>query len=315
MAIPSGLSAQFGIKIPESAYGTYTAPDRFFPLVNESMKKQIDPLESNAIIAGARILRSQQWSQGNITCTGDVGLELYDRSVGQLLRACFGAVATAGAGPYTHTFTPGDLMDDYFTMQVGRPDVGGTVRPFSYTGCQVTSWEIACAAGEIATMGLSVIAQNETTAQALASVSYAASIRPMTFMGGALTVGGSSANVRKLTIKGDNKLAGDRHFFASQLASQPIEQARRDYGGTFEVEFESLTNYNLFINGTESAVVATFAAGAQTLVFTMNVRFDGETPNVTGMETLKFTMPWKCVGASTDAGAVTAVFTTTESTP
>ena len=56
-------------------------------------------------------------------------------------------------------------------------------------------------------------------------------------------------------------------------------------------------------------------AGAQTLVFTYNVRWDGDTPNVANRGITQFSAPFKAVGPTTDAGAVTAVWTTTEATP
>jgi hypothetical protein len=40
------------------------------------------------------------------------------------------------------------------TVQKGVPDVGGTIRPITYTGMMVEDWELACAAGEFATIGL-----------------------------------------------------------------------------------------------------------------------------------------------------------------
>jgi hypothetical protein len=315
MALGSGLASQLGFKVPESAWGTYTAPDTFVPLVSESLTQEIDRLESAGIIAGARVLRSQQWSAGNVTVSGDVQLEVTDRSIGKLLRLMFGSIVTAGAGPYTHTASPGDLVDDFGTFQVGRPDIAGTVQPFSYTGMQVASWEIACAAGEIATMGLSLVGKAETTAQSLVSASYAASIKPMTFVGGALTIAAGSVNVKSMTLAGDNGLNVDRRFLGSQNISQPLESALRAYTGTVEAEFESLTAYNRFVNGTEAALVFTLASGAQTLVTTCNVRFDGTTPTVCGTDIIPLSLPFKAVGASTDAGAITSVFTTTESSP
>lgn len=315
MAIPSGLAASVGIKLPESAYGTYTAPDTFLPLVSETVKRQIDRMESKAIVAGARIERSSQWAAGNVTVSGDVKFELDSLSIGKFLKAAFGAVTTAGSGPYTHTFTPGDLSDDFFTLQIGRPDVNGTVQPFSYTGCLVDKWTLESAVGEFAMMTLSVVGQQETTAQSLASVSYSSGLVPMPFTGSAVTLAGSAANVKKVILSGDNQLAKDRRFLGSATISKPLEADLRPITGTLDMEFENLTNINRFINGTEAALVITMAAGAQTLVTTLNVRYDGETPNIKDRGITQLSMPFKAVGASTDAGAITTVFTSTESTP
>lgn len=315
MTLASGLAAQAGIKLPETSYGTYTAPDTFFPLVNETVAQKIDHMESKSILAGRRTWASGQWAAGNVTCEGNVGLELDSLSIGKLLKAAFGAVTTAGSGPYTHTFVPGDLADDFFTLQIGRPDVAGTVQPFSYLGCQVDQWEIACAVGEFATMGLGIVAKSETTGSALASASYASGIKPIPFTGASVTLAGSGANVKKVTLKGDNKLDKDRRFLGSGTISQPLEADLREYTGTLDMEFESLTNYARFTAGTETALVITLAAGSQSLAITLNVRYDGETPNVADRGLTMLGMPFKAVGASTDAGAITAVWSSSEATP
>ena len=158
MAQPSGLSGQIGLKA-ESTYGTPVTVDRFFPLVSESLAGEVERIESAAIIAGNTMLTSEQWTPGLVTVGGDTGFELTDRSCGILFKAMFGAVSTSGSGPYTHTFTRGTLGSH--TINVGRPATDGTVHPACYTGSKVASWELACKVGEIATLGLTWMCQNE----------------------------------------------------------------------------------------------------------------------------------------------------------
>lgn len=156
----TGIAAQIGYAL-ESSVGTVVTPTAFLPLVSESLVQDKQRLESAGIIAGRRVLTSSQWNGGDVVVSGSVQHELYNRGLGKLFTAMFGAVATTGAGPYTHTFTPGDLTGDALTVQVGRPGVGGTVFPFTYAGMKVQSWEIACAAGEIATLGLDLVGMRE----------------------------------------------------------------------------------------------------------------------------------------------------------
>jgi len=314
MPLKSGLAGQVGFAT-ETVYGTGVTVTRFVPLIDESISQDIDRLESSGVIAGARVLRSQQWSAGNRKISGDIGLEVYDRSVGLLFRHMFGVVATTGTGPYTHTFTPGDLDDDSFTMQIGRPDIAGTVQPFTYAGCKVSQWELACAAGEIATLGLTVAAQSETTLTALATAAYATGIAPLTFVGGSLTIAAGAYPIKKITLSGDNKLDYDRYFVGSDLMGQPLEADLREYTGTIESEFQSLTAYNRFVNGTEAALVVHLAKGASTVDITCNVRFDGETPKLAGRGILQQPLPFKCVGSTTDASAITAVLVNSDVTP
>lgn len=156
----TGIDAQIGYAL-ESTVGTPVTVTAFLPLVSETLMQERTRLESAGIIAGRRVLASQQWNGGDITVSGSVQHELYNRGLGKLFTAMFGAVATTGAGPYTHTFTPGDLAGDSLTVQVGRPATNDTTYPFTYAGMKVASWEIACAASEIATLGMDLVGSRE----------------------------------------------------------------------------------------------------------------------------------------------------------
>lgn len=156
----TGLSAQIGYAT-ETTVGTPVTVTAFVPLLSETLGQDKTRLESSGIIAGRRVLTSNQWNGGNVTVSGSVQHELYNRGLGKLFTVMFGDVTTTGAGPYTHTFTPGNLVGDALTVQVGRPATNGTIYPFTYAGMKVASWEIACAQGEIATVGLDLVGQRE----------------------------------------------------------------------------------------------------------------------------------------------------------
>lgn len=156
----TGMDAQIGYAT-ETTVGTPATVTAFVPLLSETLGQDKTRLESSGIIAGRRVLTSDQWNGGNVTVSGSIQHELYNRGLGKLFTVMFGAVSTTGAGPYTHTFTPGDLTGDALTVQVGRPATNGTVYPFTYTGMKVSSWEIACAQGEIATLGLDLVGMRE----------------------------------------------------------------------------------------------------------------------------------------------------------
>lgn len=316
MALKSGMAAQLGVKA-ETTWGTFVAPTRFYPLISESLTEEIDRLESEGIIAGQRVLRSEQWAAGNVDVGGDIQTELYQQGMGALLKACFGAVATTGAGPYTHTFTPGDLTDDHLSVQVGKPDVAGTVQPFSFYGMKVTDWELSIEAGGLVMLTTSLVGKQLATSDALATASYGTgAATPFTFKHATASVAGGAANVKKLTIKGSNGLDTDRRFIGSEYRAEPLEADLREYGGTVDLEFESLTQYNRFRNANEVALVSTISAGASaSLTTTMNVRFDGATPEVDGRGIVQLSAPYKCIGSSTDASAITAVLINGDTTP
>lgn len=321
MAIPSGLSAQLMIA-EESTYGTPVTPTRGYEFNTESMSLDIERLESAGLRAGTRVLRSDRWTPGAKDVTGSIEMDLQNKSFGLWLKHMFGtfAVATPGGATLsrTHTASPGDLPTG-LTVQVGRASENGTVNPFTYHGCKVSSWEIDASVGEIGKLTVDLVGEDEDTSTGLASASYASSASLLVFTQATLSVGGSAVDVRSATISGDNGLDTDRYKLGSALRKAPVEAAMREYTGTLDAYFASLTAYNRFVNGTEAALVLEFV-GAEIesgfnygLEITCNVRFDGETPTVSGPAEIPQALPFKCVSSDgTAADAIEVVYTTTD---
>ncbi len=155
MALKSGLAAQLGLK-EETSWGVPATVDQFVPLVSETMTHEVERLESAGIIAGRQLLTDDQWADGNIVASGDVQLELYNRSMGRLWEAAFGTVDTSGSDPYTHVFWVANERPS-LTVQVGKPSVAGTVEPWTFPGCKVSEMDVAFAAGELVTCGVSLV--------------------------------------------------------------------------------------------------------------------------------------------------------------
>lgn len=319
----TALDAQIGF-VDETTFGTPVTVTRFYEFVSESLKMDQARIESSALRSGTRVQRSDRWALGKKTVGGDVTFELANKSFGLLFKHMFGGVASAqpdsGGAPtvYRHTFTPGAYPTS-LTAQVGRTDVSGTTRPFTYHGCRVTQWELGCSVDEIASLKLSLDGEDEDTATGLATVSYPASLSLLTFVNGTLTIAGSAASVKSASVAGQNGMATDRYFLGSTLKKQQLEMGMRTYSGTFEAEFEALTHYNRFVNGTEAEIVLNFQGGVISGIYnyeakiTANVRFDGETPNVSGPEIVGQTLPFKVVDNGTTS--IKLEYTTTDVTP
>lgn len=305
MAIPSGLSAQL-MTGEEAVYGTPVVCDRAFEFRQESLKLEIARIESSALRSGTRVQRSDRWASGQRSVSGDITMELATKGQGRWWKHAVGAVATAqpdAAGAptvYKHVFTPGDLPPGK-TIQVGRPTTGGLVQPFTYHGCTISQWTLECAVGDIATLAMSIVGEDEDTSTGLAVASYPAGLNVLTFAQGTLTVGGTPLEVKSASVQGSNTVAEDRYFLGSALRKQPLEIGMREYTGTVEPEFADLTAYNRFVNGTEADLVLAFVGGTITgafkyqTVLTAHVRFDGETPNVGGPDIVANPLPYKVV--------------------
>ena len=145
--------AQIGFA-EESTYGVRVAPTRFYP-VYDTVAPDYEPerLESESVVAGADVIGTDQWNGGPITVGMDLGFELMQDFSMLLLKHMFGSVSTSGSGPYTHEFIPGNIDDLSLCIQGGLPPVlGAAVIPVEILGCKFTEWELACQAGEIATV-------------------------------------------------------------------------------------------------------------------------------------------------------------------
>lgn len=154
MTARSGIAGSVGFA-DESTWGIPVAPTVHVPFVSESISQDIDRLESEAIITGQRMLRSQQWSEGDTTAGGDIQMELNDLSKGLLLKHMFGGSSTTGP------FSPADMGGLGLTVQVGVPDTtDGTVHPKTLAGGKVGTWEVALAESQIATLGLTVVGRH-----------------------------------------------------------------------------------------------------------------------------------------------------------
>lgn len=313
MAAPAGFAGQFGFK-SETVVGTGVTVDQFLPFDSESLKQTISRIDSKGIRAGRRTLAT--WAAGIKSVGGDVVMDLPNRNFATLLKHMFGTLNTAGSNPYTHTASPGSLTGSSLTVQIGKPDVGGTVDPFTYAGVKVASWSLSAEVDQFAKLTLTLAGMSEATGTALATASYSSTYAPFTFVQGSLTLAaGAMSYVRSFELNGDNGLATDRHRVGSATPKELLEQNVRSYGGTISADFEGLTAYNRFVNGTEAALVLAFSNGSDTFTVTTNVRFDGETPAVgSADELLEQPLPFVCVSSTSDAAAVTAVLVNTEAT-
>lgn len=308
MAIRSGIAGQVGAAT-ETTFGTYAAPSatNWFETVSESLALSIDRIEAKSLRQNARVLRTDRWAAGKRGVAGDLNFEVLSAGFGFWFRHMLGSASSVadGAG-FKNTYVLGDPFGTSFTVQVGRPDTSGTIRPFSYTGCKVVNWDLSNAVDGVLDLKVGIDGQDETTAQTLGTPSYPApggGTELFYFTEGAITVGGvSTYNIHDWTLSGAMNQKTDRYFInGSGLKSEQILNAYTDLGGTVNAEFTDLTGYSLFTGGTLADIVLTYT-GAKTYdtgkfnkitITAKNCRFDGTTPNVGGQDVLSQALPFK----------------------
>lgn len=316
MTISSGLGSQFGFAA-EGTAGTFQTPTKFLEFTGESLALHRNRIPRRGMRAGRRTLYG--WAATEQWVDGDVNIELGPQGSALLFKHALGSVVTTGANPYTHTCTPGSPDALALTVQVNRPDIGGVDRAFSYLGCSITGFELGCKVGEFLMGKFSFYGMHEDTAQALASASYPAGYAPFVFTQASLTIAAAAYDITEFTFAGDNGLKTGRHYMRATTPERPKlskEADQRQYTGTLKSDFIDLTAYNRFVNGTEAALAMTFNAGASAqLIITANVRFDGDTPQVSGPSLLEQSLPFVCTSGTSDAAAVTIAVVNADTTP
>lgn len=298
MPIGSGLSAQFGIKVGESAVGTYTAPDRFYEVIDMDGDAEPTYLESAGLRAGARFKRAAQTGISRQTATGSATLPMTFKNMGILWKWLIGSTATAtiiGAGPaYKQVHIPGLLTGISATIQEGKPDAAAVVQPFSFNGSKATDWEVAIADGEETQLKFSWDAWNAVTTQTLAAASFVATNPVWKFQHSTgLTIGGTpaltggeivvtggaavSTAMHSFSVKGTNSYKTDRYGLGN--AGTKLEQIENDF---VDITGEFSGELNI------SQLRTPFAAGTQTSLVILN-----EGPIIAGSDkyTLRITLP------------------------
>jgi hypothetical protein len=298
----SGMLGQLGFK-SETTWGTGVTVDQFHPgyLSGNPVREQ-PPLVSKGIRAGRRTATSVQ--AGAKIVEGQFSLELYNRPLATLLRHMFGTIGVSGVGPWTHTASPGTLAGKSFTAQVGIAGTGGTVHPFTYSGCKIEEWTLKGVAGELAVLDLDVTAKDYVTATGLAAASYNTG-NPFTFVQGSVSINSvAQADIEEFELVSRRPLR-KQHAIGSATILEQLEEGPAEYAITCKADFASLTLHDL--QNTGIAVVLAFANGTDTLTVTTNAWVNPATPETEGIDSMtEFEFSATPYG-TTDAAAITAV--------
>ena len=170
MTLPAGLGAQwcvvdevtYGVA-PSLSTGLFTAADK------DSLALKKVTKQGTGIFAGGMAARAARRRPTEYSVQGALPLDMPMRQLNPWLRrmmGSYGQAATtltqdASTGAYKAVHALGDLTGNTFTAQAGKPTVDAVTKPFTYVGCKVQAWEIACSMGEIAKLNLTVEGRNE----------------------------------------------------------------------------------------------------------------------------------------------------------
>lgn len=326
--------AQFGLKA-EVTYGTPVTPDRFWPIVEDTIEPEFGIASAaDEIRVGSVVERQDQGDPYPVGAAG--GLKVYVPTKGfglgiqQALGSSSVGVITDSNYTQTHVLSATGKNGKSCTGQSGRPfNPSGTVQPFTWPGLKFLGVEFSIDVEGFLMADFMLDAQSADTATALATASYptlAAGNSRFPWRLATLTIGGSQVEIRNFSCKITWPMKTDRRYLrGSALKKEPVPSGKATIEWSGDVEFTDLTQYNRVasatVAGRHAAIILTCPAvapiaGATVPQFTLTLpsaRFDKGLPTVSGEEPLMQTIS----GIATDDGTnppVTITYRTTDAT-
>jgi hypothetical protein len=311
MAIASGLGAHVGIA-PEVTYGTYVAPTQFIQPNKVGIKK-VKNTEQSASIASGRLLASASGRQvTTIGAGGTIELDVTNRKIGLLVQALMGTSVTPVlilGSAYTQTHLLADTFGKSLSIQVGLPDASGVVKPYSYTGCKVTSASFEFEVAKIVSASFDIDAQDVSDLQTLASPSYSVAVKPFVGTQTSIKIGtyGTEAavtGVTKASVKIDRNVEAERYYLgALGKKAEPIANGFVGISGTISADFvDKATFADKFSADTSFSLVlesvGALISGSSYDTFRITLPgcyLDGDTPTLEGPDTIKGDFPFTCL--------------------
>lgn len=251
MTIASGLGGSFGIGA-ETGYGASPSyiVDRFYEVESVNLKRNKRTVQGGGLSGGNMVERALRRVQPTQDASGSVSMEVTQSGFGLLLHHIVGAPVNATrigtSTAYSQIYSLGDPRGESFTAQVGVPDLTGVVRPYTYTGCKVSSAEFSCDVGGLLMASIDLDAKSVTEAPDYVTPTFSPTLRP--FHGGqaSVFVGGASINtgpvavsgVKSMSVKIDRPLAAERFYAGGGgLKAEPVMNGKVKITGSLSVDF------------------------------------------------------------------------------
>lgn len=275
MATGTGLDAQIGFAA-ESTWGTPVTVTRFVEFNTESLKSEPTWLEPAGLRTGTKHKRVSRIRQSRKNVSGDVEFDLATKGMGLLIKHMLGSTVTTttliSGSAYKQIHTPGGLLGLGLTAQVGRPEPStGTVRPFTYAGCKVSSWEFNLEDNSTPNFKMSLLGRQESTATALATAAFLSGASVFDFSQATLKLGGTPTTasgettiaggttvatiIRSISVAGENPLADERYGLGNAgLRAEPLENDIPTITGSLAAEFNKTELYDVFTAATTTSL-------------------------------------------------------------
>lgn len=329
MSIGSGLAGSLGW-VPEVTYGTYVAPTKWAEATSVQLQKVKNTVQGGGPRAGAYGRRGSMRYVTTKAGGGTIAMEVQSKRMGHLLNGLMGGTVTptqqAATTAYLQTHSLADPTGLFYTFQSGVPDLGGTVRPYTFLGSKITAIEWTCGVDQVLTMSVTVDSRDVTESETLATPSYATGVNTFHFgqMGVKLGTYDSEAavdGVRSMTLRIERPSRIDRYYAnASGLKAEPKINDWVNVSGSVEVDYITKGDWaDRFASDSSTALMWEFIGPAIESTYYETIRFrvpmihlDGETPTVQGPDIVSTTFPF--VGSDDGTNAIAQILYTSTDT-
>ena len=242
----------------ESTYGTAVAPTRAYEAKADTFQRDVEYIQSVGFRKDLETILSGRDTTVSLGATGTLEMDVMDKGMGLLLQHTLGTASgptqQSSTAAYLQTFTTNDTgPTGSFTVQSSKVDSGGTARSFTNEGSVVTGFNISQELGANTSMTFNFDSETEQNSTAIATPSYPASMTPFNYTEATIEIDDSAVNTfTSFSLDGDLAMKTDRRFLkGSATKGQPKRSGVPSYTGTISGEFEDLTQFSAFANGTE----------------------------------------------------------------
>lgn len=276
--------------VNEVTYKTGVTPTRFPEFTSCSMDFSKSIKQGKGLRVGGRVARSARRVVPTAMGKGDLEMECTSKGMGLLWQWWLGAGTSTNVSgaTYQQVFTLADAMKSA-TMQVGLPEVGGSVDPYTWLGVVCDSFEVDFTNADIATVKATLNAGDFTSATSYATPSYVTTPTLFHFANGSITSGTLTPPTATTLASGVTTIADIRggsfvvnhnntenryNFGGGGRQAQPTV-GLRDITGKLDFEYDVTTYRDAVLNETPMNLIVTYTGAALS----------------TGTETLQFIIP------------------------
>jgi len=276
----------------ETVTNTYTAPVKYFPIENESLKFVQEtnwrrPIRQSADIIGA--------VDGDVRVEGDIMMEAFEDVVPYFLHCARATVVKAGSGNYTYTYTPSaSAIAPNHTMSI-TVIRNGVV--YGYVGCVVGQFTFSID-NETLKFNASILGSDEAS-QSLPTPTF---ITTAPFGAGKYNIqvptGSQIFDTDTFEFQVNDNAESQYRLKDTGRGAQFVKFGEREVTATLERDFDTRTDYDAFKALTAQSITFTATKGANNSI-SLNLPAaikDDYTVNLSGQgDLLRATVPYKGV--------------------